>query len=190
MLSTFQAALSNFCLALGQNQGISSSMFLFISLILFCLLKLMANLWASSLIFCKRANSGVHLGMIMESDFHGTKSSSSLLAMEQMLGSFAKPGPADGAGLEFKLEIGEMALRAELSCHFHQSIIMRSGQLSNFSASRRLLPSISSIDLKSSISHMLMVSSLYFLYLEESAFQFTITLLDATVLVHPRWDMS
>jgi hypothetical protein len=115
------------------------------------------------------------------------KSSSSLFAIEQILG-MADSKPRLEPGLE--LGSGEIALIAELNCHFHQSMIIRSGQLLNFIASRRLLHKISSIDLKSSISHSPIVSSLYFLYLEDSAFQLTITLLEATVLVHPKCEIS
>jgi hypothetical protein len=77
--------------------------------------------------------------------------------------------------------LAEIAQTAELSCHFHQSIIIKSGQLSCFIASRVLLSRISANDLKSFISHSVMVFSLYFLYFDVSDFQFTITLFEATV---------
>ncbi|HBY74337.1 TPA: hypothetical protein DEG21_00135, partial [Patescibacteria group bacterium] len=78
-------------------------------------------------------------------------------------------------------KFSEMAQTAELSCHFHQSIIIKSGQLFSLIASRVRLSKISAIDLKSLISHSAIVLSLYFLYFDVSDFPFTITLLEATV---------
>gem|GEM_PF-3128639 len=69
------------------------------------------------------------MGIIIGSDIFGMKTSSSLLAIEQMFGN---------AKFSSKLKsfiISLIQSIAELSCHFHQSIMSKSGQLLSLIAS-------------------------------------------------------
>jgi len=65
-----------------QNQGKDSKIFFCIDCILFSRLKVIANLWASSLIFWISLNSSLSLSSNIASLFQGRNISSSLFARE------------------------------------------------------------------------------------------------------------
>ena len=152
----------------------------------------MANLWASSLIFWIIFNSW---SVFFKTNFLNSQSlnknnSSSFFAIETNciwfnISKFCHSKLDSESFLNFS-----KISKTLPSCPFQPSIIIKSGISQVCKISFNLLVITSLIESKSFIFWSVRVFILYFLYLFGVVFQFSITLLEATVCVPERWLIS